>query len=124
MLKTVEVRSCRLVRPVVVQRVDKVVDVPVVQVLVVPQVQFCGYGRPCDHAATLGLANSGSASDSVHRQSLQTFQFAAETGTHSANCAAFSVGVAAVKVFSAFFGHFSRSSRSSGVERQFSEPRW
>ena len=49
----------------------------------------CEYGRRCDHAVTSCLSSSGSASDSVHRRSLQTFQFAAETGTHSANCATF-----------------------------------
>ena len=41
-------------------------------------------GRSCEHAATLGLANSESASDSVHRRSWWTFQFASETGTLSA----------------------------------------
>ena len=35
----------------------RVVDAPVVQVVVVPQVLFIdGYGRPCEHAATFGLA--------------------------------------------------------------------
>ena len=38
-------------------------------------------GHPCDHAATFGLANSGGASDSVHRGSWSTFQFATEMGT-------------------------------------------
>ena len=37
-------RSCRTFLPVV--------DVRVMQVVVVPQVQFCGYGRCCDHAVT------------------------------------------------------------------------
>ena len=48
-------------------------------------VQFIdGCGRPCDHAATL-VCDSGSATDSVHRWSLWTFQLATETGV-SAGC--------------------------------------
>ena len=39
-----------------------------------------GCGRPCDHAATLSC-DSGSAPDSVHRQSQRTFQLATDAGT-------------------------------------------
>ena len=61
-----------------------VVDVPVVQVVV--------WVRPfLDKVVDMpvvcndsGLANSESASDSVHRRSLWTFQLATETGTLSA----------------------------------------
>ena len=38
---------------------------------------FCGFGRPCDHTATV-CRDTGSASDSFHRQSLQTLQFAVQ----------------------------------------------
>ena len=54
------------------QFLEKVVDVPVVQVVV------------GSSSSWTGLANSEGASDSVHRQSLWTFQFATETGTLSA----------------------------------------
>ena len=76
----------------------KVVDVPVVQVVIYR-----------------GLSSCENASDSVHRRILWTFQFATETGTHSANCAAGSLVrrmavEAAMRAFLAL-GHFSRSSR-------------
>ena len=98
-LKMVDVLVCRTsfwVRPFL----DKVVDMPVV----------CNDG---------GLANSEGASDSVHRQSLCTFLLCNRDGY-----AAFSSGGYGGDegFFSAFLGHFSSSSRSSGVERQFSEP--
>ena len=88
---------------------------PLMQVVVVPQVQFCGYGRCCDHAVTSCLANSEGASDSVHRRSWWTFQFATETGTLSA-------GYGGGMGFSPTLTHFSCSSRSSGIERQFLSP--
>ena len=52
------------------------------KVVVVPQVQFCGYGRCCDHAVT-------SVSRTVKVPQTQswswwTFPFATETGTLSA----------------------------------------
>ena len=51
----------------------KVADVPVVQVVLVPQV-LLRLWTSCDHAATSwGLANSRDASDSVHRRSQWTF---------------------------------------------------
>ena len=61
-------------------------------------------GRPCDHAATFGLANSRSASDSVHRQSWWKFQFATETGT-------LLQGVAAMREVCRILRHFSHSVR-------------
>ena len=87
---------------------DKVVDVPVVQFI-------DGYGRRCDHAATSGLATV----------KVPQTQFIAGVGGHSSSQqrrSCFQQGMAAMKVFWTFLGHFSRSSRSSGVERQFSEP--
>ena len=53
-------------------------------------------GRLCDHAAQVPAVQAdrfGSASDSIHRQSVGHSCYAAETGTHSANCA---VGVVAL----------------------------
>ena len=88
--------------PVVVQFFDKVADVPVAHVLG-RRCNSCGYGRLYDHAATFGLANSGSVSDSVHRWSWWTFQFATETGTLSAGYGGDE------GFFLAFLGHFSRS---------------
>ena len=73
---------------------DKVVDVLAVQVVVLPQVQVCGYGRRCDH--------SGSASDSVHCRSRWTFSFATETGSDE-------------EFLLAVFPHFSRSSGLSWI---------
>ena len=72
-------------------------------------------GRPCDLAATLSVATVEVPQFSVHRRSQWTFQFATETGTQLSAM----VVMAAMK---GFLGHFSRSSRLSGVERQFSEP--
>ena len=55
----------------------------------------CCAGRDLDKVEDMpvvcndrGLSSSESASDSVHRRILWTFQIATETGTHSANCAA------------------------------------
>ena len=97
-------RSCRTFLPVV--------DVLVMQVVVVPQVQFCGYGRCCDHAVT--SVSRTVKVPQTHRRSWWTFQFATETGT-------LAVGYGGVEGFWPFSGRFSRSSRSSGVERQFSQ---
>ena len=58
--------------------------------------------RPCDHAVTSCLANSEGASDSVHRRSWWTFQFATETGT-------LLQGIAVMMGFSAVLQHFSAS---------------
>ena len=106
-LKTVKVPQ--------LQYSDKVVDVPVVQVVVVPQVQLCSYGRRCDHAATLGLATV----------EVPQIQFIAGVSGHSSSQqrrVRFQHGYGGDEGFLALFCHFSRSSRSSGVERQFSEP--
>ena len=87
MQKTVEVLQLALI--------DKVDDVPVVQVVV---------------------GSRGGASDSVYRQSSWTF--------HNETVTMLSAWLvmAAMKVFSAFFGHFRASQGCPGVERQFSEP--
>ena len=123
----------RLMTPVVVRRLvpgrdraencggsavacsDKVVDVPVVQVP-----QFIDGLDVAVIMQRLVVSNSGSASDSVHRQSLQTFQFAAEMGTHRANCAAFR-RLATMKGVLAVFRIFRAPLGCPGVERQFSE---
>ena len=62
------------------------------QVLVVPQAQFCGCGRRCDHAATLGLAT----------EKVPQTQFIAGVGGHSSahrDGYALCAGMAAMKVF-------------------------
>ena len=100
------------------QFLDTVIDMPVIVHVVfvvlkaveVPQLQYLhkvvdvffvqlvdGYGRFCDHAATSGPVEG--ASDSFHRQSQWTFQFHRDGY-------AFSVGLVAMKVFSAFFWPF------------------
>ena len=87
MQKTVEVPQ--------LQFSDKLVDVPVVQVVVVPQVHFFGYGRRCDHSATSCLETV----------KVPQTQFIAGVGGHSSSHRdgyAFCVGMAAVKGFSAF----------------------
>ena len=76
------------------QCVDKVVDVPVVQVVDVGFVQFLD--------KVVGMTVGQGSAFAVHRQ-----------GPHYGG---------GDRVFSAGLTHFSRSSRSSGVERQFSEP--
>ena len=90
--------------PVVVQFFDKVADVLVVQVLggaagAVPSV----FGRPCDHAATLGLATVKVPQIQLIAGSQWALQFATDTGT------LFCVGMAAVKGFSALFRPFFRA---------------
>ena len=57
----------------------KVVDVPVVQVVIWTRSLTCPL---C--ATTGGLSSCESASDSIHRRNLWTVQFATETGMHSA----------------------------------------
>ena len=37
------------------ESIDQVLDVPVAQVVLVPQLRVDGCERPCDHAATLSL---------------------------------------------------------------------
>ena len=83
----------------------------------VPQLQCSEQGGRCPRCAgrRLGLMEGGLRFQFIARVS-GTFQFATETGTLSAGYGGDEWG------FSAFLGHFSRSSRSSGVERQFSEP--
>ena len=77
-----------------------------------------GNGRPCDHAETLCVAKVEVLQIQFISGSQWTFQFATERGTRLSAV----VVMAAMNGFSPFLGHFSRSSRLSGVERQFSEP--
>ena len=84
----------------------------------------CGCGRPCDRAETVLSRTLKGASDSVHRALWGHSSCATETGARAVSALGLPVmaDVAAMKVFFLVFPHFSRSSRSSGVQRQFSEP--
>ena len=92
--------------PIVVQCVDKVVDVPVVQV---PQF-IDGLDVAVIMPRQVYLSRSGSASESVHRLSLQTFQLQQRR-------------VPTVRTgFWRVFRIFRAPPGSPGVERHFSEP--
>ena len=87
----------------------KDVDVPVVQVVVVPQVQFIdGHGRRRDHAVTWG-------SRTVETPQIQ---FIAGVTGHPSSHETGS-GMAAMSFFLPFLGHFLRSVHPD-VERQVS----
>ena len=79
-----------------------------------------GYGRPCDHAVTLCVATVEVCPRFSSSPESVDIPVATEMGTRLLAV----VVMAAMKGFSAFVGHFSRSSRLSGVERQFRSPRW
>ena len=92
--KTAELPHCSR------RALDKVVDMPVCATTSARGAVQQGCGSPCDHAG-------GSAQDSVHRRNWWTFQLATERQALGFQQWRF---MAAVKVFFAFFSHFSRSS--------------